>query len=156
MDHLSILTDALALASPPPDTGHATNFNARQAGHRWFRAVKSELSRRFVQHDDGRGSLCISVMQITLLDKVGGKGVFNLTHGSFYTLDLWEVIEKVGFASLLRSQILWSKEALPMLALTMPALGDSSAQLAPVRLSSARTEAVGVRRRCRAKMQIDS
>jgi hypothetical protein len=105
-----------------------------------------------VQHDDGRKSFCISVMQVTLLDKVRGKGVFSLTQGSFHTLDLWAAIEKNGFASLLRSQILWNNEASPMLSLTMPALGDSSAQLAPAR-PSASSGVVGGQRRRRVKMQ---
>jgi hypothetical protein len=150
-DHHSILTDALALVSSPSDTGHATTLNSKQIGHRWFRVIKSDLSRRFVQHDDGRRSFCISVMQVTLLDKVGGKGVFSSAQCSFYTLDLWAAIEKVGFASLLRSQILWNKDASPTLSLSIPALRDSSAQLAPVRLSTASSEAAGARRRCRVK-----
>eukprot|EP00972_Heterocapsa_arctica_P060402 8906962-Heterocapsa_arctica.AAC.1 len=44
-DHPSILTDALALVSSAPDTGHATTLSAKQIGHRWFRVVKSDLSR---------------------------------------------------------------------------------------------------------------
>ena len=134
------------LVTQPPPTP------SRLAIRRWFRVVKSDLSRRSVQHDDGLRSFCISVMQVTLLDKVRGKGVVSLTQGSFDTLDLWAAIEKDGFASLLRSQILWNNEASPMLSLTMPALGDSSAQLAPAR-PSASSGVVGGQRRRRVKMQ---
>ena len=81
---------------PGPDLSLAVvQLGHRHSQHVFYKVLKTNLSARFVQQDDGRRAMRIAVVKLTLVSKDGDKGVFqsNFEHQQ---LDLWELLQHVG------------------------------------------------------------
>ena len=90
----NLVPNALILARDA-EHGAVVQLGHRHSQHVFYKVLKTNLSARFVQQDDGRRAMRIAVVKLTLVSKDGDKGVFqsNFEHQQ---LDLWELLQHVG------------------------------------------------------------
>ena len=62
----AILDEAVALAAEPLGGRSTVAMGMNVKDHRFFRVVKTNLASRFVQFDNGRRSVCISVCELQM------------------------------------------------------------------------------------------
>ena len=103
----TVLGEAMQPATAHGQAERSMKMGREYGTHKFFRVVRTNLSSRFLQHDDPRRGCCIAVMPLRVAGRAGQAGVmYQPTPGqSVCRLDMLALLSKSGMQSVLEELV---------------------------------------------------
>ena len=98
--------------------------------HRFFRILRPEVGKRFLQYKDGEKAVRLGVVELQLGGALDGAGLFaEMDKSGVRQLDMYAAAAKHGTHSLLNQMVLWNFNEHAMLRVALPAAGNVGSQM---------------------------